>query len=110
MKIENICAFCYILDYLLSGFIVHFSFIGKNASCLSRYGDQIVAIKVLNGGKTSEERASLGSRFVREVVMMSRVKHENLVKVITPYHFSFSSNFIRLRNNTILIIFSKCCF
>lgn len=47
-----------------------------------RYGDQIVAIKVLNGGKTSEERASLGSRFVREVVMMSRVKHENLVKFI----------------------------
>ncbi|XP_059305236.1 serine/threonine-protein kinase STY13 isoform X2 [Lycium ferocissimum] len=47
-----------------------------------RHGDQIVAIKVLNGGKTSEERASLEDRFVREVVMMSRVKHENLVKFI----------------------------
>ncbi|CAN4115939.1 unnamed protein product [Withania somnifera] len=47
-----------------------------------RYGDQIVAIKVLNGGNTSEGRASLESRFIREVVMMSRVKHENLVKVL----------------------------
>ncbi|PHT29499.1 hypothetical protein CQW23_30909 [Capsicum baccatum] len=47
-----------------------------------RYGGQIVAIKVLNGGNTSEERASLESRFVREVVMMSRVKHANLVKFI----------------------------
>uniref|UniRef100_A0A3Q7I1R8 Protein kinase domain-containing protein n=1 Tax=Solanum lycopersicum TaxID=4081 RepID=A0A3Q7I1R8_SOLLC len=43
-----------------------------------RYGDQIVAIKVLNGGNTSEERSALEGRFVREVVMMSRVKHENL--------------------------------
>ncbi|CAI9097168.1 OLC1v1033532C1 [Oldenlandia corymbosa var. corymbosa] len=47
-----------------------------------RYGDQIVAIKVLNHGNNSEERTSLESRFVREVTMMSRVKHENLVKFI----------------------------
>lgn len=48
---------------------------------LYRYGDRIVAIKVLNCGNTSEERTVLESRFVREVAMMSRVKHENLVKV-----------------------------
>lgn len=47
-----------------------------------RYGDRIVAIKVLNRGKTSEERAVLEDRFIREVNMMSRVKHENLVKFI----------------------------
>ncbi|XP_020100469.1 serine/threonine-protein kinase HT1-like isoform X2 [Ananas comosus] len=47
-----------------------------------RYGEQIVAIKVLNGGDTPEERATLEARFVREVTMMSRVKHENLVKFI----------------------------
>ncbi|KAG2691114.1 hypothetical protein I3843_09G216300 [Carya illinoinensis] len=47
-----------------------------------RYGDQIVAIKVLNRGSTFEERAALESRFAREVNMMSRVKHENLVKFI----------------------------
>lgn len=48
---------------------------------LSRYGDQIVAVKVLNPGSTPEEKAALESRFAREVNMMSRVKHENLVKV-----------------------------
>uniref|UniRef100_A0A7C9DQA1 Dual-specificity kinase n=1 Tax=Opuntia streptacantha TaxID=393608 RepID=A0A7C9DQA1_OPUST len=47
-----------------------------------RYGDRIVAIKVLNRGRTSEERAVLESRFIREVNMMSRVQHENLVKFI----------------------------
>ncbi|CAI9768418.1 unnamed protein product [Fraxinus pennsylvanica] len=47
-----------------------------------KYGDRIVAIKVLNCGNTSEERTMLESRFIREVMMMSRVKHENLVKFI----------------------------
>ncbi|XP_075491544.1 serine/threonine/tyrosine-protein kinase HT1 [Primulina tabacum] len=47
-----------------------------------RYGDRIVAIKVLNCGNTLEERAVLENRFVREVTMMSKVKHENLVKFI----------------------------
>ncbi|KAK6943260.1 Serine-threonine/tyrosine-protein kinase, catalytic domain [Dillenia turbinata] len=47
-----------------------------------RYGDRIVAIKVLHRGSTSDERASLEARFAREVNMMSRVKHENLVKFI----------------------------
>ncbi|XP_054781742.1 serine/threonine-protein kinase STY13 [Prosopis cineraria] len=47
-----------------------------------RYGDQIVAIKVLHRGSTSEERAALENRFAREVNMMSRVHHENLVKFI----------------------------
>ncbi|KAG6383404.1 hypothetical protein SASPL_156844 [Salvia splendens] len=37
-----------------------------------RYGDRIVAIKVLNCGQTSEERSVLESRFVREVTMMSK--------------------------------------
>ncbi|KAL9236154.1 hypothetical protein vseg_010855 [Gypsophila vaccaria] len=47
-----------------------------------RYCDRIVAIKVLNRGRTFDERAVLESRFIREVNMMSRVKHENLVKFI----------------------------
>ena len=46
-----------------------------------RYGDRIVAIKVLNRGSTWDGRAVLEERFIREVNMMSRVKHENLVKV-----------------------------
>lgn len=40
-----------------------------------------MAIKVLNRGSTSDERSALESRFAREVIMMSRVKHGNLVKV-----------------------------
>ncbi|XP_010252080.1 PREDICTED: serine/threonine-protein kinase HT1 [Nelumbo nucifera] len=47
-----------------------------------RYGDQIVAIKVLHSGNTPEERAALEGRFAREVNMMARVKHENLVKFV----------------------------
>ncbi|XP_010931355.1 serine/threonine-protein kinase STY13 [Elaeis guineensis] len=47
-----------------------------------KYRDQIVAIKVLNSGNTPEEKATLEARFIREVNMMSRVKHENLVKFI----------------------------
>lgn len=47
-----------------------------------RYRNQIVAIKVLHRGSTPEERAALENRFAREVNMMSRVKHENLVKFI----------------------------
>ncbi|PON51610.1 Mitogen-activated protein kinase kinase kinase [Parasponia andersonii] len=47
-----------------------------------RYNDQIVAVKVLHRGSTSEERAALEDRFAREVNMMSRVKHDNLVKFI----------------------------
>ncbi|KAK1321953.1 Serine/threonine-protein kinase HT1 [Acorus calamus] len=47
-----------------------------------KYGDRIVAIKVLEVGSNPEERAILESRFVREVNMLTRVKHENLVKFI----------------------------
>ncbi|KAG4925383.1 hypothetical protein JHK87_050923 [Glycine soja] len=45
------------------------------------YGNQIVAIKVLHRRSTSEERASLENSFAREVNLMSRVHHDNLVKV-----------------------------
>ncbi|KHN43737.1 serine/threonine-protein kinase STY13-like [Glycine soja] len=47
-----------------------------------RYRDRIVAIKVLHRGGTLEEKVALENRFAREVNMMSRVHHENLVKFI----------------------------
>ncbi|XP_071741878.1 serine/threonine-protein kinase STY13-like [Rutidosis leptorrhynchoides] len=47
-----------------------------------RYKDRIVAIKVLTRGSNTEERTALEGRFAREVNMMSRVKHDNLVKFI----------------------------
>ncbi|GAV79729.1 Pkinase domain-containing protein, partial [Cephalotus follicularis] len=52
----------------------------QGSSVALKYGDQIVAIKVLHRGSTMEERALLENRSVCEVNMMSRVKHENLVK------------------------------
>jgi hypothetical protein len=39
-------------------------------------------MKVLNRGSTPEEKATLEARFIREVNMMCKVKHENLVKVL----------------------------
>uniref|UniRef100_A0A1J3EY09 Serine/threonine-protein kinase HT1 n=1 Tax=Noccaea caerulescens TaxID=107243 RepID=A0A1J3EY09_NOCCA len=47
-----------------------------------RYGSRIVAIKVVHRGVKPDEKCSLESRFIREVNMMSRVKHDNLVKFI----------------------------
>ncbi|KAI3913268.1 hypothetical protein MKX01_015399 [Papaver californicum] len=47
---------------------------------LMLYGNQIIAVKVLNCGNNQEERDVLERRFVREVSMMSRVKNTNLVK------------------------------
>ncbi|XP_010451931.1 PREDICTED: serine/threonine-protein kinase HT1 isoform X3 [Camelina sativa] len=48
----------------------------------SRYGSEIVAIKVVHRGTKPDEKSSLESRFIREVNMMSRVQHPNLVKFI----------------------------
>ncbi|KAI3983368.1 hypothetical protein MKX01_013435 [Papaver californicum] len=45
-------------------------------------GAKIGEVKVLNCGNNQEERDVLEGRFVREVSMMSRVKHANLVKFI----------------------------
>eukprot|EP00249_Psilotum_nudum_P020290 c27638_g3_i3 orf=573-1712(+) len=47
-----------------------------------RYGDMTVAIKVLQPAKTDAEQAMRERRFAREVDMMSRVQHRNLVKFI----------------------------
>eukprot|EP01018_Ginkgo_biloba_P002368 Gb_30071 [translate_table: standard] len=49
---------------------------------LQRYRDQSVAVKILKMGETPEERTKLEARFAREVAMMSKVQHKNLVKFI----------------------------
>ncbi|PKU70502.1 Serine/threonine-protein kinase HT1 [Dendrobium catenatum] len=46
-----------------------------------KFGEQVVALKIINGGSTTEEKMTIQARFIREVNMMSKVKHENLVKV-----------------------------
>ncbi|GLU11347.1 hypothetical protein SLE2022_281020 [Rubroshorea leprosula] len=47
-----------------------------------KYRNQNVAIKVVRRGETPEEIARREARFAREVAMLSRVQHKNLVKFI----------------------------
>lgn len=47
-----------------------------------KYRNQNVAIKIVHKGETPEEIAKRESRFGREVAMLSRVQHKNLVKFI----------------------------
>lgn len=47
-----------------------------------KYQGESVAVKILQKGETSEEKARLETRFAREVAMMSKVQHKNLVKFI----------------------------
>lgn len=41
-----------------------------------------VAIKIVNKGDTPDSIAKIQGRFVREVAMLSKVQHKNLVKVV----------------------------
>ncbi|KAK2388896.1 hypothetical protein P8452_26753 [Trifolium repens] len=47
-----------------------------------KYKNQIVAIKIVHKGETTEDIAKREDRFAREVAMLSRVQHKNLVKFI----------------------------
>ncbi|KAI3748097.1 hypothetical protein L6452_10967 [Arctium lappa] len=47
-----------------------------------KYKNQNVAIKILNKGDTSENIAKIEGRFGREIAMLSKVQHKNLVKFI----------------------------
>ncbi|KAK3439883.1 serine/threonine-protein kinase STY13 [Eucalyptus grandis] len=47
-----------------------------------KYKNQTVAIKIIHKGETPEEIAKREARFAREVAMLSRVQHKNLVKFI----------------------------
>lgn len=52
---------------------------------LFRYKNKTVAIKIVKRGESPEEIAKRESRFAREVSMLSRVQHKNLVKVLLLY-------------------------
>lgn len=47
-----------------------------------KYRNQTVAIKIVHKGETPEEIAKRQGQFAREVAMLSRVQHKNLVKFI----------------------------
>lgn len=50
-----------------------------------RYKNQNVAVKIVQRGDAPEEIAKREARFGREVAMLSRVQHKNLVKVYGKY-------------------------
>ncbi|KAM1009345.1 hypothetical protein FF1_044796 [Malus domestica] len=47
-----------------------------------KYKNQNVAVKIVHRGETPEQIAKREARFAREVAMMSKVQHKNLVKFI----------------------------
>lgn len=47
-----------------------------------KYKENNVAIKIIQLGDTPEERAKQEGRFAREITLLSRVQHKNLVKFI----------------------------
>ncbi|CAL9134607.1 unnamed protein product [Musa textilis] len=47
-----------------------------------KYKNQNVAVKVMHKGDTPEEVAKREARFMREVTMLARVQHKNLVKFL----------------------------
>lgn len=47
-----------------------------------KYKNQNVAVKIVNKGETLEEISRREARFAREIAMLSRVQHKNLVKFI----------------------------
>jgi len=59
-----------------------------SSSCLiflfCRYKNQNVAVKIINKGETPEQISRREARFGREIAMLSRVQHKNLVKVGHP--------------------------
>ncbi|KDP31029.1 hypothetical protein JCGZ_11405 [Jatropha curcas] len=59
--------------------------IGEGAHAIvyeGKYKNQTVAIKIVHRGETPEEITKRELRFAREVAMLSRVQHKNLVKFI----------------------------
>jgi len=63
------------------------------SSCLiflfCRYKNQNVAVKIINKGETPEQISRREARFGREIAMLSRVQHKNLVKVGLPIMKAF---------------------
>jgi serine/threonine protein kinase len=47
-----------------------------------RYKSKVVAVKVIQPSRTSDVSPECKEKFQREVTLLSRVKHENIVKVI----------------------------
>lgn len=67
-------------------FFLPYSFVDERlvvvGAVVCRYKNQNVAVKVMQKGDNPEEVAKREGRFMREVTMLARVQHKNLVKVV----------------------------
>lgn len=52
-----------------------------NCNIFCRYKASSVAVKIIQPGSTAEEYARRREKFLREIMTLSRVQHENLIKV-----------------------------
>ena len=53
----------------------------KFAFLLNRYHNKEIAVKIIQPGETVKEIAKRESRFAREIALLQKVQHKNLVKV-----------------------------
>jgi len=70
---------------------------------LFRYRNQTVAIKIIKRGESPEEIAKRDNRFAREIAMLSKVQHKNLVKV-SFFFFYLPTLFIWLIREYLVVI------
>eukprot|EP01018_Ginkgo_biloba_P032106 Gb_01104 [translate_table: standard] len=86
LSAPSVCQFTLDENYLIDPQMLYVgSKIGEGAHGKvyeGKYRDQSVTVKILKMGETPEERTKLEARFAREVAMMSKVQHKNLVKFI----------------------------
>jgi serine/threonine protein kinase len=66
---------------MIYNFLICMDHLSLGCAGVGRYKNQNVAIKIVHKGDTPEEVVKRQGRFLREVTMLSRVQHKNLVKV-----------------------------
>lgn len=65
----------------------------KLSSCVSRYNSKPVAVKIIQPDETGLISPERKEKFQREVTLLSKAKHDNIVKVryISSYFVSFQA-------------------
>lgn len=69
------------LIWSLTSCILHLLWLLFLLAMVCRYKNQNVAVKVMHKGDSQEDVAKREARYMREVAMLARGQHKNLVKV-----------------------------
>lgn len=86
-KLEALCVRYTLVADTLWSFLNQMCAVVMSLNCniICRYKASSVAVKILQPGSTAEEYARCREKFLREIMTLSLVQHENLIKV---YFFS----------------------